>query len=987
MRPAVLHLLATERHVEGALAEGHVARTWRAFLAKMASGAGLVAATPEVTQLATATALDSLRRELGWEGGPSVVGPLDDAMGALRRAGVDADMLRRAGSPRARWLASLLQRTDELLGRAGGFDDRTLGWVAAHRIDRAPDEDLPERVVIDGLFEWDPCQFAWVEALARRVPVVVRMPRVVGGAGVASSPDALLSVLEERWQQVPQAPDLELIEIAFPERVTLLEAPSDGAEAKAIAGAVLDALEAGTGPGDVAIVVPALEEIFLEPLRAAFDEARIPFSEPRGRPPVASPAVRAALAWLELAAGALQRDELIDLLRTSAVDPAPFLEGPTLELRRRRALSLARRLATLPVGTDADGNLLRDLLAGTLSERPDDQWMLDALERIVRAHDEVRVDAPRSAIIAKLTSMWEAMGFWKSIPNAIEVFLCADPSGREGKLLATELRERTAGLSGLVTAADRVRDAARILGVDAAAISPARFRAELERALAGVAPLGTVRPGTVRVVRASDVAGIPTAVLIVARASEGSFEAFASRNAILVDEIVAALPKARRPAAFHEVLAAGRTQLMAAIGSSRRLIVSRARTNSEGRAVAPAAVFHQLSAEHDVHASPGSPIDRLARPLSSRGAELIWLSQGHPPRDVEVGRRAAIEAERLAFFLDPRKRPTPTTGAVETKDDAVAEHLRQAFGGTNARPMAATEIERAALCRFAAFAGRVLGASSNDVVGEGLEPRQRGSLIHRALEVAFEATRGRWDDLGRAAIVTVGLDAARRTFLHERSSPLYRAEVERALRDVAAVLEWSVDDASGFRFMYGERVFGDAAREKKGRRLARADPWPPLAIGSGPRTVFVKGRIDRVDFSRDGRKARVIDYKTGALPAWKDVGTLLFQPPLYAYAVLLQMGRLSVPELRALYLETSRRPPRALPTGKGDGEGQIISLETMTLSQRRAFELVAQLWNGDVAPRPADAAVCSRCDVRDVCRRPAAMPVEEPELEGETTPS
>jgi RecB family exonuclease len=135
-----------------------------------------------------------------------------------------------------------------------------------------------------------------------------------------------------------------------------------------------------------------------------------------------------------------------------------------------------------------------------------------------------------------------------------------------------------------------------------------------------------------------------------------------------------------------------------------------------------------------------------------------------------------------------------------------------------------------------------------------------------------------------------------------------------------------------------------------------------------------------VDLSRDGSRARVIDYKTGALPAWKDVGRLVFQPPLYAYAVLKEMGPLSLPEIRALYLDTSKRPPRSLPVEKG----QILSLEAMVAAEQRAAQIVGRLWQGDVAPRPADAAVCSRCEVRDICRRPAAMPVEdlEPEIDG-----
>jgi hypothetical protein len=85
------------------------------------------------------------------------------------------------------------------------------------------------------------------------------------------------------------------------------------------------------------------------------------------------------------------------------------------------------------------------------------------------------------------------------------------------------------------------------------------------------------------------------------------------------------------------------------------------------------------------------------------------------------------------------------------------------------------------------------------------------------------------------------------------------------------------------------------------------------------------------------------------------------------------MGRLAVSEIRALYLDTSKRPPKPLPVGPG----QVLTIERIDAAEKRAADLVERLWKGDVAPRPVDAAVCSRCDVRPVCRRPAAMPIEE----------
>jgi hypothetical protein len=57
----------------------------------------------------------------------------------------------------------------------------------------------------------------------------------------------------------------------------------------------------------------------------------------------------------------------------------------------------------------------------------------------------------------------------------------------------------------------------------------------------------------------------------------------------------------------------------------------------------------------------------------------------------------------------------------------------------------------------------------------------------------------------------------------------------------------------------------------------------------------------------------------------------------------------------------------------------------MRAAQQRAAEIVVRLRRGDIAPRPADALVCGRCSVRDVCRRPAAMPVDDLEVEAEGT--
>jgi len=77
----------------------------------------------------------------------------------------------------------------------GGAPYLTATWGLAQASVRGTPA-APERasVVIDGLFRFDPAELAWIEALARRAPVTVRLPRTAN--------DAVLSFLEGRWQSL-----------------------------------------------------------------------------------------------------------------------------------------------------------------------------------------------------------------------------------------------------------------------------------------------------------------------------------------------------------------------------------------------------------------------------------------------------------------------------------------------------------------------------------------------------------------------------------------------------------------------------------------------------------------------------------------------------------------------------------------------------------------------------------------------------------------
>jgi ATP-dependent helicase/nuclease subunit B len=154
--------------------------------------------------------------------------------------------------------------------------------------------------------------------------------------------------------------------------------------------------------------------------------------------------------------------------------------------------------------------------------------------------------------------------------------------------------------------------------------------------------------------------------------------------------------------------------------------------------------------------------------------------------------------------------------------------------------------------------------------------------------------------------------------------------------------------------------------------LAIAKGRPLRGDDHGGAVVYVDGQIDRVDVSADRRRARVVDYKTGRLPAAEDHGKSAFQLPLYAAVVARALGCEAV---EAGYVSVR---PRGIveeqPRAAEDRRALGAQRDEIAGAARR---VILSMWKGDVPPRPAKATLCAHCDVRDVCRRPAVAPIEE----------
>jgi ATP-dependent helicase/nuclease subunit B len=89
-----------------------------------------------------------------------------------------------------------------------------------------------------------------------------------------------------------------------------------------------------------------------------------------------------------------------------------------------------------------------------------------------------------------------------------------------------------------------------------------------------------------------------------------------------------------------------------------------------------------------------------------------------------------------------------------------------------------------------------------------------------------------------------------------------------------------------FEVRYGMKRHGFQESE-----ISTEDPVPLKLAGE---TVNLRGRIDRIDLTKDGKKARVRDYKTGKVSAKPNgfQGGRTLQLPLYLYAARQLLGRL-----------------------------------------------------------------------------------------------
>jgi ATP-dependent helicase/DNAse subunit B len=275
------------------------------------------------------------------------------------------------------------------------------------------------------------------------------------------------------------------------------------------------------------------------------------------------------------------------------------------------------------------------------------------------------------------------------------------------------------------------------------------------------------------------------------------------------------------------------------------------------------------------------------------------------------------------------------------------------------------------MCPYGFFAENILGLEARPDPVEGFDPRQRGSLLHRVLELLYrrlaaeglapttETEQAVLERLEEACALVFADAPLRYGF---RPGPLWsleQAELRRLLR--ALLVEECRQNGAAARFRpYLQEVrFG-----------IPGGSWPELELVDDRGTSFrLHGIIDRIDRD-DAGYLRVVDYKSGSRPhSESDIARgLSMQTALYALAVenlAPEAGR--VVESTYLLIPTRKTSGRLVLAGAVAGHTTVqAALASAGRFVRRARTGIFPAAPGK--PAQGGTACRDRCELAALCR-------------------
>lgn len=497
--------------------------------------------------------------------------------------------------------------------------------------------------------------------------------------------------------------------------------------------------------------------------------------------------------------------------------------------------------------------------------------------------------------------------------------------------IALALRD-VAALTRFEEIGDDLARALALLGRGEETLTLERWSAFLDLALHDAALPPSLEPaaGAVELWPLAEAPGLAARASVVLGCAQGSFPLVLSPEPLLRDAERAALNRSARRAAIASGSMARARALHAAfcaIAAGRDALAFTwpgPGPDGAGSAPAPLAVEALLVAGVEMPSAPArepglaerqseAEALRAAARASTQGGQevatavVVAASRALGARLASALARGALECERRRAIL--ARRASPAAGGLPPE-------LVPELGRVLPREWSPSQLETHARCPYRLFAGLVLGLPDPDAADLDIDPRDEGRLAHAILE---RFLRGR---LERSALPLRGAPDEREELRAISAEFCARYEADGRTGDPAA---WPGRRAALLARL--ERVIEAEAKEAASAdasgvapalleyRFGGASGVPPLAFpdpAGGNDAILLRGRIDRVDASRD--RLVLIDYKDSrAKGDWKKklereaLGETNFQVPAYLMAAARALPGRGALEATYLLLRSAER--------------------------------------------------------------------------------
>lgn len=336
--------------------------------------------------------------------------------------------------------------------------------------------------------------------------------------------------------------------------------------------------------------------------------------------------------------------------------------------------------------------------------------------------------------------------------------------------------------------------------------------------------------------------------------------------------------------------------------------------------------------------SAGLPVERVGPPPASRMFvhEAIAIDPIVP---------AAIGGDAAEWL------------ALRMSRSAASESLYHGAAGSRAGAVyAVSSVERYLECPFKYFAAHVLRLPEEREDESGMTPQERGQFLHEVFETFFT----RWQAQGGGAITAANVADALALFERVAETELEKlAEADRALERTyllgSAAASGLAERAFAFEIEQGGVVIERLLEHSLEGEFT-------FQSASGPRTVRLRAKADRIDLLADGT-LRVIDYKLGKAPK----NTRALQLPIYGVCAEQHLagrhGRTDWKLGRAGYVAFKEKQAFVALGGSTSLE------EAVAAGQEKFLAAVDSIEAGIFPPRPDEPFRCTWCGYSSVCRK------------------